>query len=169
MLALGQSSIITPISLPATPLKQYQTPQTKRHDCKNRRRLEQAKWSIWMSPNQGWRDKVYEGFTSPQSPWGKKTHLACITTVIKFTTHIFIPQIGRVTERWLEVLDVKTCGDIWEQRAKLLLMRSEVNFDLLLNVSRFHSYDSLQKGVFLQHFSRGWIGLLGIRCNRYQA
>ncbi|KNZ63185.1 hypothetical protein VP01_1176g2 [Puccinia sorghi] len=44
-----------------------------------------------------------------------------------------VPGIGRVTERWLEVLDVKTCGDIWEQRAKLLLMRSEVNFDLLLN------------------------------------
>jgi len=44
-----------------------------------------------------------------------------------------VPGIGRVTERWLEVLDVKTCGDIWEQRAKLLLMRSEVSFDLLMN------------------------------------
>jgi hypothetical protein len=45
-------------------------------------------------------------------------------------------QIGRVTERWLEVLDVKTCGDIWDQRAKLMLMRSEISFDLLLKVSK---------------------------------
>ncbi|PLW09561.1 hypothetical protein PCANC_21261 [Puccinia coronata f. sp. avenae] len=43
-----------------------------------------------------------------------------------------VPGIGRVTERWLEVLDVKTCGDIWDQRAKLMLMRSEISFDLLL-------------------------------------
>ncbi|WAQ81682.1 hypothetical protein PtA15_1A1024 [Puccinia triticina] len=43
-----------------------------------------------------------------------------------------VPGIGRVTERWLEVLQVKKCGDIWEQRAKLLLMRSEVSFDSLL-------------------------------------
>ncbi|KAA1088298.1 hypothetical protein PGTUg99_008362 [Puccinia graminis f. sp. tritici] len=43
-----------------------------------------------------------------------------------------VPGIGRVTERWLEVLGVKKCGDIWEQRSKLLLMRSEVSFDLLL-------------------------------------
>ncbi|KAI9606995.1 hypothetical protein KEM48_001665 [Puccinia striiformis f. sp. tritici PST-130] len=43
-----------------------------------------------------------------------------------------VPGIGRVTERWLEVLGVKKCGDIWEQKSKLLLMRSEVSFDSLL-------------------------------------
>ncbi|KAI7966734.1 hypothetical protein MJO29_000011 [Puccinia striiformis f. sp. tritici] len=43
-----------------------------------------------------------------------------------------VPGIGRVTERWLEVLGVKKCGDIWEQKSKLLLMRSEISFDSLL-------------------------------------
>lgn len=43
-----------------------------------------------------------------------------------------VPGIGRVTERWLEVMGVVKCGDIWDQKAKLLLMRSEVGFELLI-------------------------------------
>lgn len=43
-----------------------------------------------------------------------------------------IPGIGRVTERWLDALDVKTVGDIWTHRGKLNVLRDEVHADWLL-------------------------------------
>lgn len=41
-----------------------------------------------------------------------------------------IPGIGRVTERWLEALDVRTIEDIWVHRGKLRL--ADVGMDSLL-------------------------------------
>ncbi|CAH7673310.1 expressed protein, partial [Phakopsora pachyrhizi] len=43
-----------------------------------------------------------------------------------------VPGIGRVTERWLEAVGVKICGDVWKFRGKLYLMKSEASFDLLI-------------------------------------
>ncbi|MBW0485340.1 hypothetical protein O181_025055 [Austropuccinia psidii MF-1] len=56
-------------------------------------------------------------------------------SAMEFMTNLSVrkvPGIGRVTERWLEAMGVRKCGDIWDQRAKLLLMRSEVGLDLLI-------------------------------------
>ncbi|KAL8276381.1 hypothetical protein RQP46_011226 [Phenoliferia psychrophenolica] len=43
-----------------------------------------------------------------------------------------VPGIGRVTERWLEGLGVKTVGDIYDLRGKLYLVRKDVGLTFLL-------------------------------------
>ncbi|RUS30875.1 DNA-directed polymerase kappa [Jimgerdemannia flammicorona] len=45
-----------------------------------------------------------------------------------------ISGIGRVTERILEALEVKTCGDIYTQRGILYKLLSPINFGFLLRV-----------------------------------
>lgn len=43
-----------------------------------------------------------------------------------------LPGIGRVTERWLDALNVKNVGDIWTHRGKLNVLREEIHADWLL-------------------------------------
>ncbi|KAI8384862.1 uncharacterized protein BYT42DRAFT_493605 [Radiomyces spectabilis] len=43
-----------------------------------------------------------------------------------------VPGIGRVTERILEALEVKTCGDVYRQRAILYKLLSPINFKFML-------------------------------------
>lgn len=43
-----------------------------------------------------------------------------------------IPGIGRVTERWLDAVDVKCVGDIWTHRGKLNLLKEEMHTDWLV-------------------------------------
>lgn len=43
-----------------------------------------------------------------------------------------IPGIGRVTERWLDAVAVKTVGDIWTHRGKLNLLKEEMHTDWLM-------------------------------------
>ncbi|KAK4704754.1 DNA polymerase kappa, partial [Phenoliferia sp. Uapishka_3] len=43
-----------------------------------------------------------------------------------------VPGIGRVTERWLEGLGVKTIQDIYDLRGKLYLVSKEINLSFLL-------------------------------------
>ena len=56
-------------------------------------------------------------------------------SISRFTHNLSIrkiPGIGRVTERVLESMGVKTCGDIFEHRAELYLMDKHLGVHHLL-------------------------------------
>lgn len=60
-----------------------------------------------------------------------------------------VSGVGRVTERVLEALDVKTCGDIYRQRAVLYKLLSPVSFRFMIR-----RYLGLGSGGFNPETSR---------------
>lgn len=57
------------------------------------------------------------------------------TSIVNFVKDLKvrqIPGVGRVTERVLESLGVRTCGDIYPKRAILYKLLSPINFQFLL-------------------------------------
>ncbi|KAH8928447.1 IMS-domain-containing protein [Atractiella rhizophila] len=43
-----------------------------------------------------------------------------------------VPGIGRVSERWLQALEIKTLGDVFDSRGRLYLVRNEIGLGFLL-------------------------------------
>ncbi|KAI8331216.1 hypothetical protein BC941DRAFT_439331 [Chlamydoabsidia padenii] len=76
--------------------------------------------------------KICSDFNKPNGQYFIPNNL---DTIMEFTRDLSIrkiPGVGRVTERVLEALGVKTCGDIYTRRAVLYKLLSPISFNFMI-------------------------------------